>query len=214
MAHLFPNSIPDLLRSNISRELVMSIEEALDAGARQAYTAAKGMDQGHRPHAMGQLRHFHMNESFHRALEVSHAAPPPIRGNGVVAGRCGIFTLARFNISEQLWMNGRRSATRRYMAFANKAIEPLVQPELFEQYVPPSAAAVFFVACFSGSPNIQPESPVSIYIAVPNHDMRTWLFKEATDQFLRRYQPGVMQEDGVKPRLKQYKKQSNESTRS
>jgi hypothetical protein len=188
----------------------MAIEEALAAAAERAYSAASGMDDGHMPHVVGQMRHFHMNESFHRALEVAGVAPTPIQGNGLVSGKSGVFTLARFNIPVGVWVNGRRSHTRRQLAYANKAIEPLVQPELFDQYMPPSEAVVFFVACFSGSLHIQPESPVSIQIAVPSSDMKNWLFREPISAFLSRYeqQPAV-QDDLAMPRLKKVAKQDS-----
>ena len=114
------DSIPDLLLRNIPRGLVMGIEEALAAGAQRAYATAKGMDDGHLPHVVGQMRHFHMNESFQRALSIGDASPTVIRGNGIVTGRTGVFTLARFNIPEGFWINGRRSHTRRQMSVANK----------------------------------------------------------------------------------------------
>lgn len=197
------DSIPNLLLRNIPRTLVMGIEEALGAGAQRAYAAAKGMNDGHLPHVVGQLRHFHMNESFHRALAVSEASPTGIRGNSIVTGRTGVFTLARFNIPEGFWINGRRSHTRRQMSAANKAIEPLVQPELFEGYVPPSEAVAYFVACFSGSLHFQPEKPVSIQIAVPDREMRGWLFREPLDAFVQRYeQVPATQDDLAMPKLK------------
>lgn len=204
-------TIPDLLVRNLPRALVMAVEEALVVGAQRAHAAAKGMHEGHLPHVVGQLRHFHMNESFHRTLSMADAAPTAIRGNGVVSGRSGVFTLARFNIPEGVWVNGRRSQTRRQMSFANKAIEPLVQPELFDQYAAPSDAVAFFVACFSGSLHIQPESPLSVQIAVPDRDMRGWLFREAVGAFVQRYeQKPTMQDDLAKPTLKKIKKQGND----
>jgi hypothetical protein len=97
------------------------------------------------------------------------------------------------------------------MSYANKAIEPLVQPELFDEYTSPSDAVAFFVACFSGSLHIQPDSPVSIQIAVPDREMRGWLFKEALNAFLQRYeQKPVLQDDLAKPKLKIITKHSNE----
>ena len=207
------DTIPDLLQCNVPRELLMGIEEALSVGAQRAHAASKGMDEGHLPHVVGQLRHFHMNEAFHRALEMGEASPTVIRGNGIVSGRAGVFTLARFNIRDGFWINGRRSHTRRQMSYANKAIEPLVQPELFDQYTAPADAVAFFVACFSGSLHIQPESPVSIQIAVPDREMRGWLFKEPLNAFLKRYEqkPGV-QNDLAKPKLKKIKKQGNDGS--
>lgn len=196
-------TIHDLLVKNVPREVVMGVEDALAVGAQRAYVAARGMDEGHLPHVVGQLRHFHMNEAFQRALAANGAAPSPIRGNGIVTGRAGVFTLARFNIPEGFWINGRRSRTRKQMSLANMAIEPLVQPELFSGYQPPSDAVAFFVACFSGNLNIQPESPVSIQIAVPDRHMRGWLFKEPLEEFVKRYdQMPVGQHDLAVPKLK------------
>jgi hypothetical protein len=161
------------------------------------------MDDGHLPHVVGQLRHFHMNESFHRALEFGSASPSAIRGNGIIIGRTGIFTLSRFNIPAGFWNNGRRSNTRKQMSAANKAIEPLVQPELFNDYQPPADAVAFFVACFSGSLKVQPEAPVSIQIAVPDRNMRGWLFREEVSAFLKRYEQQVAtQDDLAVPKLK------------
>lgn len=197
------DSIPDLLLRNIPREIVMGVEDALTVGAQRAYAAAHGMEEGHLPHIVGQLRHFHMNESFHRALVFGNASPSPIRGNGIITGRTGIFTLSRFNIPVGFWTNGRRSNTRKQMSAANKAIEPLVQPELFNGYQLPSDAVAFFVACFSGSLQYQPEAPVSVLIAVPDRTMRGWLFREEVSAFLTRYEQQVAtQDDFAIPKIK------------
>lgn len=208
-------TIDSLLVDNLTRELVMGIEDGLDAGARRAFAAANGMDEGHLPHVVGQLRHFHMNEAFHRALAANQATPSAIKGNGLVTGRAGMLTLARFNIPQGFWINGRRSHTRRQMALANAALEPLVQPGLFSTYVQPSDAVAFFVACFSGSLSYQPESPVSVQIAVPSRDMRGWLFKEPLNEFIKRYEaPAIIQTDLAVPKLKkgQSKQQDKDGT--
>lgn len=203
MPQLTKETIPALLVKNLTRELVLGVEEALFVGAQRAYAAGCGMDEGHLPHAIGQLRHFQMNEAFQRALVAANASPSPIRGNGIVTGRSGVLTVARFNIPEGFWVNGRRSHTRRQMSFANRAIEPLVHPELFDTYQAPIDAVVFFVACFSGSLSVQPESPVSIQIGVPDRDMRSWLFREPVSEFAKRFdQPSLEQRDLAKPILK------------
>lgn len=210
-------TIHGLLVKNLPREVVMGVEDALAVGAQRAYVAARGMDEGHLPHVVGQMRHFHMNEAFYRALAANGAEPSPIRGNGIVTGRTGVFTLARFNIPEGFWINGRRSHTRRQMSLANMAIEPLVQPELFSGYQPPSDAVAFFVACFSGNLDVQPESPVSIQIAVPDRHMRGWLFKEPLEEFVKRYdQMPAGQHDLAVPKLKQNigKQQDKDGTES
>jgi hypothetical protein len=145
-----------------------------------------------------------MNESFHRALSVGGASPSPLHGNQIVTGRAGIFTLARFNTKYGVWNSGRRSVTRKQMSLANAAIEPLVHPELFSDYVPPSEAVVFLVACFAGSLHVQPETPVSIQIAVPDRNMESWLFREPVDLFVKRYdqKQTTAQDDLAMPKLK------------
>ena len=207
-------TIQNLLLKNVSKVMLMGIEEALIAGAQRAYTASRGMDNGHLPHIVGQLRHFHMNESFHRALTIGDALPTPIHGNRIVTGRSGVFTLARFNIPQGFWINGRRSCTRREMSMANKAIEPLIQPDLFTDYVPPSNAVAFFVSCFSKSLQTQPETPVSIQIAVPDSTMKGWLFKESIEAFIKRYEVEIStQNDSAIPKLKKHVgKQSKDGT--
>jgi hypothetical protein len=198
-------TVPSLLARNIPRQLVLAVEEALTAGAARAYAAARGMHDGHLPHVVGQLRHFHMNEAFQQALAVAEAQPTPLRGNGVVTGRTGVVTLARFNIPEGFWVNGRRSKTRRQMALANRSIEPLVQPGLFAGYATPCDATAFFVACFSGSIHVQPEAPVSIQIAVPNPHMTGWLYRDPLAAFLEHYEQAsspAAADDRAVPRLK------------
>jgi hypothetical protein len=207
MTLLPKDSIPALLVRNLPRELVMGVEDAFNMGALRAYEASRAMADGHLAHALGQQRHFEMNEAFHKALLAADVQPSPIRGNDLVTGRAGIFTLGRFNIPTGVWINGRRSHTRRQMALANKALVPLVQPSLFEQYSRPSNAVAFFVACFSGSTRVHPHGPVSISIAVPDDEMRGWLFREPLSAFLQRYEPvvGDSQIDLAKPKLKKGK---------
>jgi hypothetical protein len=196
-------TIPDLLLKNIPRPLVLAVEEAFSVGAQRAYSAAHGMDEGHLPHVVGQLRHFHMNEAFHRALAANNASPCPIRGSGIVTGRTGVFMMARFNAKDDLWNNARRSNTRRQMSEANRAIEPLVQPGLFGGYGVPTDGVAFFVACFACSLRIQPEAPVTMQIAVPDRYMKRWLFRESLDKFIQRYDvPATLQDDMARPKLK------------
>lgn len=195
------DTIPDLLLTSVSRELLLGVEDALVIGAKRAHAAASGMHEGHYPHVLGQLRHFHMNETFQRALATSDASPTPLRGNGIVSGHAGMFRIARFNIRDGIWNNGRRSQTRRQMAKANRAIEPLVQPDLFCDYQRPSEALVFFVACFSGS-RASSESPTSIQVAVPDQNMLGWLFRESLENFIKRYDQSGTQSDHARPKLK------------
>jgi hypothetical protein len=207
MTPLLKDSISSLLLRDLPRELVMGVEDAFNMGALRAYDASRAMADGHLAHVLGQQRHFEMNEAFHKALLAADAKPSAIRGNDLITARAGIFTLGRFNIPTGFWINGRRSHTRRQMALANKALVPLVQPSLFDHYSRPSHAVAFFVACFSGSVRVHPQGPVSINIAVPDDEMRGWLFREPLSVFLKRYEPVVddSQIDLVRPKLKKGK---------
>lgn len=203
MALPLKETIPNLLRRDIPRQLLLAVEEAFIVGAERAFAAARGMDDGHLPHVVGHMRHFHMNETFHQALAVNGAAPTAIRGSSIVTGRTGVFTLGRFNAKDDLWNNARRSQRRKELALANAAIEPLVQPELFGAYVPPTEGAVFFVACFAGSLRIQPERPVTIQVAVPDRSMRHWLYRDSLEAFIRSYDEVVAEQyDLAQPKLR------------
>lgn len=203
MAATPPDPVPELLVQHLPRSLVLGIDEALTAGAERAFSAAGAMADGHLAHALGQLRHFHMNQAFHGALAASDASPTELRGNDIVVGQAGIVRLARFNIHEGFWINGRRSLRRRQLALANAAIETLVQPQLFGAPPTPTDAVAFFVSCFSGSLREQPERPMSIQIAVPDRTMRYWIFKEPLDAFVQRYEAAPeLQVDEATPKLK------------
>lgn len=196
-------AIADLIMQHIPRDLLLGIEEGLNAGATRAYSAAKELHPGHVKNAVGQMRSFHMNETFNDALVAGGMTPTPIKGNSLVIGRAGMLTLSRFNVSARSWNNGRRSAIRRQLAQANQAIEQLVQPGLFSP-TPITEAAVFFVASFSGSMSIQPEAPQTIYIAVPDKNMKSWIFQESLERFCSRYfeVENPAQPDMAQPKLK------------
>lgn len=195
------SSIPDLIIANVPRDLVMGIEDAFDAGAMRAYNATKDLDKKHRKNALGQMRHFHMNELFSEALQVAGAEYAPLKGNGVVVGQAGMFKFSRVNMSSAVWNNCKRSTIRRKLAEANQAMTQLVQPSLFAPQVITSGT-FFFVACFSGSLSLQPECPLEIHIAVPDAKMEGWLFREPLKQFLARYDEAPQQIDLATPKLK------------
>ncbi len=206
-------TVPGLLLSNISRELLLAVEDGLNAGAFRALEASKGADTGHMPHVLGQNRHFQMNEAFHRALEVNGATPTPIRGSNIITGRTGVFTLGRLNTREDVWVSARRSQTRRQMAEVNRSVEPLIQSELFALVEDPKRAVAFFVATFSSSLELSPDKPLNIELAVPNRTLNKWLFKESLQVFLQRYvAPTVTQRDGASPKLKLNRKTQKDGT--
>ncbi len=206
-------TIEELLISSLPRELVLSVEEGLGVGANLAFQAASGMRDGHLSNVVGQMRHFHMNETFADALESVGATPSPVRGNALVVGRAGVFQIARFNVNQGPWYNAKRSSLRRKLAEANRSIEPLVQPNLFETVEPTTIlATVFFVAVFSGSITLHPEFPVDVQIAVPDSRMHNWLYCESIGKFVQEYDSVIVQEDKANPALKTNarKKQFNE----
>ena len=194
-------TIPELLINHVPRNLVMGAEDAFEVGALRAYSATKDMDDNHRKNALGQMRAFHMNESFEEVLRAADAVHTPLRGNGVVLGHAGIFKFGRVNMSSTLWNNIRRGAIRRQLAEANQAMTQLIQPSLFAPE-PITSGTFFFVACFTGSLINQPERPVEIHIAVPDAEMKGWLFREPLSKFLARYDVAPQQVDKAKPKLK------------
>jgi len=196
------DSVEGLLLESLSRDLVLAVDEAMHAGALRAHEMSEGMNDGHRANALGQNRHFKMNETFHMALQAAGTAPSSIKGNDIIVGQAGMFRLARFNIPEGFWINGRRSQLRKQMSLANQALEPLVQDDLFDTYQRPASAVAFFVSVFSGSLKVSPQAPNYVAIAVPNRDMTGWLFREPLRVFAARFDAAPKQVDNVKPTLK------------
>lgn len=215
---ILARSAADFLQAQLTRPLLLAIDEALSVGAQRAWAAARNMAKGHLPTALGQLRHLHMNETYQQALVTSGASPSPLRGNAVVTGHSGVLTLARFNVRGGKWQHGRRSVTRRQLAQANAAVESLVQPALFDVGAAPANVVVFFIADFAYSVATAPERPVAVHIALPDHAMRWWLFSEPLNTFIARYDQPVVttQEDLVRPTLKRRREQPpyNQSTGS
>jgi hypothetical protein len=193
--------LAELICKNIGRQTLLAVEDALIVGAKRAYEQSHGMHRGHRRSVLGQLRHFHMNETFHQALESSEVSPTPLNGSSVVVGRSGILSLGRFNVSSAGWASGRRSNIRRHMAEANKAIEEMVQPGLFEPRAAPKTGSIFFVACFPhGKSNA--DAPPLVYVALPDAKMQGWVFKRPLSWLLERSISAPSQEDKAMPKLK------------
>ena len=97
-----------------------------------------------------------------------------------------------------------------YLCSINREIEQLVQPSVFEPPGPATSATLLFVAVFSGSLTDHPDRPISIEVAVPDSELREWLFSEPLSTFVRRYNAATSQPDNVVPVLKPAtKKKSN-----
>jgi hypothetical protein len=196
------DEIAQVILENLPRELVLRLEESLIVGAQKGHLATGTMHDGHRSNVLGQMRHFHMNEGFHSALQIAGAAPAPLRGNGVVLGTSGIVKIGRFNTSIGVWNTARRSSTRRQLAQANAVIQTVVQDDFFGEPQPITEAVIFFVSIFSGSIKSNPESPLAVEIAMPDRSLREWLFREPVSEFLARYNPQNAQIDTAQPTLK------------
>lgn len=195
--------IAELLTQHLQRDLVMGIEDALITGARRGYLAGHTMHSGHRRSAIGQSRHFHMNEAFSEALEAAGAEPTPLRGNLIVVGRSGMFSIGRFHSDSGL-KGGSKSQSRKDLAKANTVLENIVSPDLFEVERPPTTGSVFFVSASNPHYNGEEgEEPLSrIEIGVPASDMSGWVFRESIKIFLQRYELATPQEDNAKVFLK------------
>lgn len=198
------NPIADLLVKHLPRDLVMGIEDALFAGARRGYAAGGATQKGHQAHAVGQMRHFHCNEAFRDALEAGGAAPTPLKGNTIVVGQAGIFTIGRFH-SDCGIQGGKRSKARAQLSEVNKIIEQSVRPDLFEEAREATSATVFFMSSANRHYNGDEEqSPLSsIEVGVPSTDMKGWIFHQSIHMFLQRYEvEAAAQEDKAKSTLK------------
>nr|ELY6389127.1 hypothetical protein [Cronobacter sakazakii] len=160
--------IPGTLISNLTKDLVMGINESLYAGAERAYVRAKHDATGHRASILGNMRHWCMNEEFYKSLLANGCSPSPLKGNNLVTGKSGIFNIGRINDNNVSWNNLTRAKTRQRLAEHNSFIESLVQPSLFENPKNIPTATVFFLARFSGNFAEQPESPLSIELVVPS----------------------------------------------
>lgn len=205
-------SVGEYLRAYLPRPLVLAIGQRLAAGATRAHASSKHMKDGHRANVLGVMRHFHMNETFAEALQDMHVKATPLQGNNVIVGESGPVRFGRFNLPQGVWNNARRSKSRRVMAEANAAIEANMYGDLFGEPPAVHTMSVFFVAVFSGNKNVSPEAPISIEIAVPAQDMKSWLFCEPLAHFVDGYtiiEENTEQVDGAFPKLRIVKTQKN-----
>lgn len=203
MKKLTDETVESLLLQHIPRDFLMGVQDGLGIGAMRGFSAGGNMHMGHRANAVGQMRHLHMTETFWDSLAAAGADPTPIRGNQIVTGQLGIFKVGRFNVANRTWNNGRRSLARRQLALANRAMEQLVMPDLFESRKPIGTGTVFMVTVFDRSIQDSMATPFSVDIAVPDHNMTGWLYRETVDEFLKLYETvAETQIDSAVPTLK------------
>lgn len=197
-------TIESLIVANVPRDLLMAMEDALITGTQQGAQDAGTLCKGHIAHAVGQMRHFRMNEAFSDALNAADANPTPINGNRLVVGRIGIVSLARLNVSSHLWSNAKRSKARRQLAMLNRQIEQLVNPDLFDPCKPATVATVFAVAVFDRAVGNPLAELVRVDIAIPRADMDGWLYRQPVAKVIELYDvPATLtQPDNAIPVLK------------
>lgn len=204
----YERGIAQLLVEAIPRDLVNAIIDGLRAGAQRADTKTKDLNQGHRSSALGQERHFRMNEAFHEVLAAHSASPTPIHANNLIVGRIAGVMLGRINVGP-VWNHCRRSIKRRNLCAYNNALNHWVEADLFEEPPAHTNVLAFFVAEFSKD---QSEAPIAIKIAVPDRHMAGWLFREEIESFLSRYnEVPATQEDLALPRLKAALRKKNDN---
>ncbi|MGN5221454.1 hypothetical protein [Aeromonas veronii] len=196
------SEIADLLLKSLPRDLVLGLQDAVYVAAERASKAAMASDPGHRATVLGTQRHWHSNELFHEVFEANGCNPQKLRGNKIVEGRSGIFTILRENYCSNKWNKFFKSQQKKIRISENKRIQQLVQPDLFDEDGSVTNATVFILCCYSGSLQQQPESPVAIYVTVPSADGKSFLFHEPIGLFLSRYEVAPQQEDKAVVTLK------------
>jgi len=209
---LSKNALEDLVAKNISPDEALLLMRALMAGAQKAADAAKDVDEKYRSTHLGQVRHTYMNQEFDRALAALRMPPHPLCGSKIVSGLAKELVVVRLNIREGDKLAKCRSVTKRRLAAGNGHLRRLVEPELpgildFEDFAP-SGGTVIFLAEFPPGYMSLP----SLYIAVPDEIMSSWLFRMSIDVFAVRHEDAggqevtVVQSDNAKPRLKKQAK--------
>lgn len=215
MHHYGHDDIGQLLARSLSRDLILSVAEALQVGASRAYRSVALLDTGHRASALGQARHFQMNEAFWAVLAARDCSPNPLKGNGVVIGRAGDFRLTRINCRHNEWNRARRSQTRLRLAESNYGIECMITGDIFDPYIQPVNSSAFFVSTFPAKLSEKSEVPLHTYVAIPDSNLNRWLFVEEIIQFSKRYDIADQQRqpDNAVPKLKKNKnkKESGDS---
>ena len=191
------NNIPAMIVRDVPRDLIMGLYDAVVAGSFRAYMRTQYDKAGLKPTMLGNMRNWCINESFYDVLLAHGCMPNPLKGNSIIVGRSGIFTLGRINDNNSSWHNLARSKLRRELAAQNQFIESLVQPSLFGNPESIPVATAFVLARFSGSLTHQPEAPVSIDLVIPSPDMKRWVFCMPLLQLLNLYESAPVQEDNA-----------------
>ncbi|WP_097758435.1 hypothetical protein [Escherichia coli] len=196
------SKVADLIVQNVSKQLFMALSDAIYAASKRSYDYAQKKKLDHRSTALGYDRHLNLNETIYEVFEANGCNPGKLRGNRIVEGHSGIFTIVRESYTDNQWKRLFRSKRKQELISENVFVEKMVQPDLFSDGSDVPKATLFVVCRFSGSLQIQPEAPMSIELVVPSSDGKRWVFHEPLELFLTRYDVVPSQEDNAFPGLK------------
>ncbi|AHY08194.1 hypothetical protein [Serratia plymuthica] len=196
------SKIAELLLQHVPKQLLMALSDAVYAASKRSYDYAQKKKLDHRSTALGYDRHLNLNETIHEVFEANGCNPDKLRGNRIVEGRSGIFTIVRESYNDNQWKKLFRSKRKQTLIAENVFVEKMVQPDLFSDGSDVPKATLFIVCRFSGSLHSQPETPMSIELVVPSSDGKNWVFHEPLELFLTRYDVVPSQEDNAFSALK------------
>lgn len=204
--------LEQLIMKNVPRDLFMACEDAYYNGDEKGRLEASSYAEGHRPSAAGQMKHLHINEAFHEALEAQGAVPTPLKGTQLVIGRSGIFNIARLNVPNHRWTRLRRGATRLTLSELNENIQKgYVQGDFFSDAVLPTTGTILILGVMDGIDVNGIAQLTQVMVALPAPNMKSWLYLSTISNFVSLYDRADVdnQIDNAQPKLKkQPKKQT------
>lgn len=207
--------LEQLIVTNVPKDLLMACEDAYRTGDQQGRQHSAIYQAGHRASAVGQSKHFFINETFHEALQAHGATPTSLCGTRLVVGRMGIFNIARLNVPGHKWVNLRSSSTRSRLAELNSNIErKYVQGDMFVQQPREVAVGtIFILGVMDGADANGLSQLTQVMVALPAPDMKSWLYISSIADFLKLYDQidTSVQPDKAVPKLKVQRKKQNDN---
>ena len=205
--------LEQLIINNVPRDALMACEDAYYGGDEKGRMHSAIFSLGHRPSAAGQVKHFHVNEAFHEALQAHGGEPSPLRGTRLVIGRLGIFNIARLNVAGHKWVNLNRGATRKKLAELNQVIEQkYVQGDFFTGDREVTRGTIFILGVVDGIDTNGIAQLTQVMVALPAPDMKSWLYRSTMAEVLKLYDQlnVVGQPDNAQPKLKKQPKKKTD----
>ncbi|WP_295550747.1 hypothetical protein [uncultured Pseudacidovorax sp.] len=208
-------ALEKLIARHVPRDAFMAFEDAYFDGDRKARLRASEFARGHKRSAIGSIKHFYNNETFHEALEAHGAKPLPLRSTGLVVGRLGIFNISRLNVPGHKWTNLRRSSTRASLAELNEQIQrKYVQADFFAEPQDIAVATLFVLGVMDGQDENGLAQLTHCMVALPSPTLDSWLYLKTMKDFLKVYDRGLPsgQADKAMPKLKTTTRKKNTGT--